>query len=56
MDKVGDIAIGYSSSSSSSFPDIRYSGRPRRRRARHHDPRAKGLLFAGHRRAQKWRG
>jgi hypothetical protein len=27
MDKAGDIAIGFSSSSSSSFPDIRYSGR-----------------------------
>jgi hypothetical protein len=27
MDKAGDIAIGYSSSSSASFPDIRYSGR-----------------------------
>ncbi len=27
MDKVGDIAVGYSASSSSVFPSIRYSGR-----------------------------
>ena len=27
MDKVGDIAVGYSVSSSSVFPDIRYTGR-----------------------------
>ena len=27
MDKVGDIAVGYSASSSSIYPDIRYTGR-----------------------------
>src|SRR5690348_501593 len=27
MDKVGDIALGYSASSSSAFPSIRYTGR-----------------------------
>ncbi len=27
MDKVGDIALGYSASSSSVFPSIRYTGR-----------------------------